>query len=204
MTKWKREWCGFGSVVKNPRVTNRSRQQLWFCSYNRKKRYFFKRKCRTISDMCRIRATRETTWHQKLYAFLHAQKIENSSLSLFLSMPKISSFVCQLCLSYLQCQTINLSWRYDAKLKVINCSRSPDSQTSSTGVGLYVPGSFTAKQKNRPSVITASLAANFDNSILQVRNRYKEKMVMVLSGFGRGVRFENIFNFTKLAKNKLS
>lgn len=32
----------------------------------------------------------------------------------------------------------------------------------------YVPGSFTERQ-NRPSVITASISASFDNSILQVK-----------------------------------
>jgi hypothetical protein len=43
-----------------------------------------------------------------------------------------------------------------------------DSQTSVGGGSSYVPGSFTAKQKSRPSVITATIAASFDNSILQV------------------------------------
>jgi hypothetical protein len=41
-----------------------------------------------------------------------------------------------------------------------------DSQASNAAS--YVPGSFTARQKTRPSIITATIAANFDNSILQV------------------------------------
>ncbi|KAG5680611.1 hypothetical protein PVAND_010105 [Polypedilum vanderplanki] len=44
-----------------------------------------------------------------------------------------------------------------------------DSQASTTTTSSsYVPGSFTARQKNRPSIITPSIAANFDNSILQI------------------------------------
>lgn len=40
--------------------------------------------------------------------------------------------------------------------------------TSLSATQSYVPGSFSAKQKGRPSIITATIAASFDNSILQV------------------------------------
>lgn len=70
---------------------------------------------------------------------------------------------------------------HDAKLKVINYFFLPDSQTSSVGVGSYVPGSFTAKQKNRPSIITSTIAASFDNSILQVRELLKERKKLATS-----------------------
>jgi len=43
--------------------------------------------------------------------------------------------------------------------------------SGASSIGLkesYVPGSFTAKQKSRPSIITSTIAASFDNSILQV------------------------------------
>ncbi|KAL7035147.1 hypothetical protein ACKWTF_008245 [Chironomus riparius] len=47
--------------------------------------------------------------------------------------------------------------------------RRDSSGASSIGVKeSYVPGSFTAKQKSRPSIITATIAASFDNSILQI------------------------------------
>lgn len=89
-----------------------------------------------------------------------------------------SSFANCACLSHSygkiwHCQVIKQNTERaedDAKLKVINYFFIPDSQTSSAEAGsyVYVPGSFAAKQKSRPSIITATIAASFDNSILQV------------------------------------
>ncbi|XP_070495965.1 dystrophin, isoforms A/C/F/G/H-like isoform X7 [Chironomus tepperi] len=61
----------------------------------------------------------------------------------------------------------------NAKEKFFNetngTERRDSSGASSIGVKeSYVPGSFTAKQKSRPSIITATIAASFDNSILQI------------------------------------